>query len=151
MMKPFTSSSFTLDVPPLTAAAAATGIEPLGEQVTTLINELAASRDPRTPMPERRREHRIRCSVPSLLVALADNGQALDVAPWKVTIRDLSRSGIGIAHPEPMPYRLVLLSFETAASEPVRLLARLKWCRFKHTGVHESGGQVLRVFKPGEP
>jgi hypothetical protein len=49
-----------------------------------------------------------------------------------------------------MAHRLVLLAFETAADGPVRLVVRLKWCRFKRADLYESGGQILRVLKPGE-
>lgn len=117
---------------------------------TTLLTEAAASWHPRPLATERRRENRIPCNFPGLLVALSDSGQALDLAPWKVTVKDLSRSGVGIAHLAPLPHRLALLAFETAASEPVRLIVRLKWCRFKRTDLYESGGQILKIFKPGE-
>ncbi len=117
---------------------------------TTLLGEGAASWHPRPMVTERRRENRIPCNFPGLLVALSDSGQALDLAPWKITVKDLSRSGVGIAHLEPLPHRLTILTFETAASEPVRLVVRLKWCRFKRTDLYESGGQILRILKPGE-
>jgi hypothetical protein len=49
-----------------------------------------------------------------------------------------------------MPHRLVLVAFESTNDGPVRLVVRLKWCRFKQAGVYESGGQILRVLQPGE-
>src|SRR5579872_6069064 len=148
-MKP-TMSGLIPDLAPELSAGPTdcSGDGTLDEHVTTLINEVTSNRQSRAT--ERRREHRIRCNVPALLVALSDDGQALDLAPWKITIRDLSRSGVGIAHVEPLPYRLVLLTIDTAASEPMRLMARLNWCRFKRSDYYESGGQILRTFKPGE-
>ena len=151
MIKSSPSASGPDLAPDLSGEAIAARIEPaIDEHATTLLNEVAASWEPRPMAAERRCEHRIHCDVPALLVALADRGQSLDLAPWRVTIRDLSRSGIGLSHVEPLPHRLVLLAFDTAASEPIRLIARLKWCRFKRTNVYESGGQIIRIFKPGE-
>ena len=131
-------------------AIAARGELLTDEEVSTVINELAASWGSRAPAGERRSERRIQCRFSALLVPVADSGQALDLAPWKVTIRDLSGSGIGIAHIEPLPHRLVLLASDTAAGEPIRLLVRLKWCRFKGADVYESGGQIVRIYQPGE-
>jgi hypothetical protein len=99
---------------------------------------------------ERRREHRHPCNLPALLIPLDSQGLSVACVPLEVRIKDVSKHGIGISHPDPMPHRLVLLMFETPEKGQRRLVVRLKWCRFKRTDVYESGGQIVRALKPGE-
>src|SRR5262249_11685308 len=76
-----------------------------------------------------------------------DSGDTIQGAPpLEVRVFDTSAHGVGIRHSAPLPDRLVVLAFETEADGPVRLLVRLKWCRFKHADVYESGGLILRVL-----
>lgn len=112
--------------------------------------ELTASWYSSSIVAERRREHRFPCDLAAVLVPLSNPDGTLAGEPLGVRIQDLSRHGIGIAHPDPMPHRLVLVAFETAAEGAVRLVVRLKWCRFKQNDLYESGGQILRVLQPGE-
>lgn len=116
----------------------------------TLLRELTASWHPTSTVADRRREHRFRCDLSAALVPLDNKGRILAGVPLEVRVKDLSRHGVGIVHPDPMPYRLALLAFSTAENETVRLLIRLKWCRFKRANFYESGGQILRVLKAGE-
>ncbi len=118
--------------------------------IDTLLRSLTASWRPVSIVVERRGDHRQPSRVPGVLVPLDRHGRAIAGAPLDVHVQDVSPHGIGIAHPEPMAHRLVLLAFETAADGPLRLVVRLKWCRFRRAGVYESGGQILRVLKPGE-
>ncbi len=118
--------------------------------VTALLRELTASWHPPSTVAERRREHRLPCDLPAVLVPLDDDGKSLAGVPLDVRMKDISQHGLRIAHPEPMPHRLVLLAFETAESGTTRVMVRLKWCRFKRTDVYESGGAIVRVLKPGE-
>ncbi len=99
---------------------------------------------------ERRREHRHPCNLPALLVPLDSQGLSVACVPLEVRVKDISKHGIGISHPDPMPHRLALLMFETPEKNQRRLLVRLKWCRFKRADVYESGGQIVRDLKPGE-
>jgi hypothetical protein len=99
---------------------------------------------------ERRREHRHPCNLPALLVPLDSQGLSVACVPLEVRVKDISKHGIGISHPDPMPHRLVLLMFETLEKNQRRLVVRLKWCRFKRADVYESGGQIVRDLKPGE-
>ena len=80
------------------------------------------------------------------------DSQSLSVAcvPLEVQVKDISKHGIGISHPDPMPHRLALLMFETPEKNQRRLVVRLKWCRFKRADLYESGGQIVRDLKAGE-
>ena len=122
----------------------------LDEHTTTLLRDLTASWHSASTVTERRREHRIMCDFPAVFVPLDEEGEPLAGAELDVRVKNVSRNGIGIMHPQAMSHRLALLAFDTAASEPVRLLVRLNWCRFKRISVHESGGQILKILAPGE-
>ncbi|HLJ11356.1 MAG TPA: hypothetical protein VKU82_09205 [Planctomycetaceae bacterium] len=122
----------------------------LDEHTTTLLRDLTASWHSAAPVTERRREHRISCDFPAVFVPLDEEGEPLADSAMDVRVKNVSRHGIGIMHPQAMTHRLALLAFDTAASEPVRLLVRLNWCRFKRINVHESGGQILKILAPGE-
>lgn len=112
--------------------------------------ELTASWQSGSTIGERRREHRYPCNLPALLVPLDSQELSVSCVPLEVHVKDISKSGIGISHPDPMPHKLVLLMFETLEHKQRRLVVRLKWCRFKGTDVYESGGQIVRALKPGE-
>jgi hypothetical protein len=120
------------------------------ELIAEGFTELTASWQSGSTVGERRREHRYPCNLPALLVPLDSQGLSVASVPLEVRIKDISKSGIGISHPDPMPHRLVLLTFETPEKKQRRLIVRLKWCRFKGTDVYESGGQIVRALKPGE-
>jgi hypothetical protein len=112
--------------------------------------DLKASWHSASNVGERRREHRHPCNLPALLVPLDSQGLSVACVPLEVQVKDISKHGIGISHPDPMPHRLVLLMFETPEKNQRRLVVRLTWCRFKRTDVYESGGQIVRALKPGE-
>jgi len=125
--------------------------EPLSEgHIGCLLRELTASWQPASNVANRRREHRFPCDLTASLAAVDNRGRILAGPPLSVRIKDVSLHGVGIVHPDPMPHRLVLLAFTTAEQHPVRLLVRLKWCRFKRVDVYESGGQILRVLEADE-
>jgi hypothetical protein len=117
---------------------------------TAVLQELTATWEVGSPVVERRREQRYPCDLAAALSPVDGKGQSLNAPSIEVRLKDIARHGVGIVHHEPMPHRLVLLTFETADQQTVRLLARLKWCRFKESGVYESGGQIVRVLEAGE-
>jgi len=136
--------------PPAPRAATAPSIPVEDGHIDTLLRALTASWRPVSIVAERRREERRACDVLAKLIPLDKQGQAIAGAPLTVRVRDISQHGVGISHSDPMAHRMALIEFETWADGPVRLVVRLKWCRFKKTDVYESGGQILRVLKPGE-
>jgi hypothetical protein len=136
-------------VPPADHAGAAP-IPAEDGHIDTLLRALTASWRPVSIVAERRREERRPCDIPAVLVPLDKLGKAVAGTLLNVQVRDTSQHGIGITHSEPMAHRVALIEFETRADGPVRLIVRLKWCRFKRADLYESGGQILRVLKPGE-
>jgi hypothetical protein len=112
------------------------------------VDQSAASWHPVTTVTDRRPGHRIPCDVAAVLSPLDDRGRPTAAARLDVLLTDVSEFGVGIAHRHPMPHRLVHLVFPSTAGQLVRLLVRLKWCRFKRADFYQSGGQILRVVKP---
>jgi hypothetical protein len=137
-------------VPPAERAPAVPATPPEDGHIDSLLRALTASWRPVSIVVERRREDRHPCDLAAVLVPLDRQGKAFAGGPLKVRVKDVSQHGIGITHAEPMAHRVALIEFETEADGPVRLVVRLKWCRFKRTDLYESGGQTLRVLKPGE-
>jgi hypothetical protein len=123
---------------------------PADSQINTLLRALTASWRPVSISVERRREVRRPCDLPAVLVPVDKQGRVVGGASLDVRVMDVSAHGIGICHPTPMPHKMVLLAFETESDGPVRLIVRLKWCRFKRTDLYESGGQILRVLNPDD-
>jgi hypothetical protein len=137
-------------VPHAERAPAVPGASAEDGHIDTLLRALTASWRPVSIVTERRREQRRPCDLGAVLVPLDKQGKAFAAPPLKVRIKDVSQHGVGISHSEPMAHRVALIEFETRADGLVRLVVRLKWCRFKRTDLYESGGQILRVLKPGE-
>lgn len=145
------TSASSLAVASAASRAAAILTEPSSVgHVAALLQELTASWHPLSTVADRRREHRLPCDLAATLVPFDDADEAVAGLPLEVRMKDISKHGLRIAHPEPMPHRLVLLAFETAEGGQMRVMVRLKWCRFKRTDIYESGGQIVRVLKPGE-
>jgi hypothetical protein len=145
----------TTPVPPSDVASAARAEAnpsppPEAGHINTLLRSLTASWRPVSIVVERRGDDRHTGDLPGVLVPLDRHGRAIAGAPLDVHVQDVSPHGIGITHPEPMVHHVALLAFETSADGPLRLVVRLKWCRFRRAGVYESGGQILRVLKPGD-
>jgi len=146
---PVTTPAPRSDIPSASREEA-TSASPEEGHIDALLRSLTASWRPVSIVVERRGDHRQPCDLPAVLVPLDRYGRTVAGTPLDVRLQDVSPHGVGLTHPEPMAHRLVLLAFETAADGPVRLVVRLKWCRFKRADLYESGGQILRVLKPGE-
>jgi hypothetical protein len=137
-----------IDIP--AAGAVDSSTTPAGSQCKVLQRGQTASWRAESITVERRKEERRACDLAAQLLSVDRHGRASGGPPLEVRIRDLSAHGVGISHPAPMPHKLVVLAFESESEGPVRVLVRLKWCRFKRTDLYESGGQILRVLDPGD-
>jgi len=109
-----------------------------------LWREQTASWLPESTVLNRRDSHRIPCEITAVLSPVDDHEAAVRVDPLAVLIADLSKSGLGIVHRQPLPHKLAQIEYELASGEFARLLVRLKWCRFKGPQRYESGGQIVR-------
>lgn len=122
------------------------------------VGELSASWQTSGRLLERRDGHRIRFTATLRLEPLDDSGRLLPPAegggPVLVQCRDISQQGISFRHAQPLPFRTVALTFDVAElppaspedlagletllrtgtapdapPQPIRLTARLRWCR----------------------
>jgi hypothetical protein len=131
-----------LDAPEAPAAPPRPG--PPLVQVRELAGRLLATLAPADVAVERRRELRIPFPRLVYLTPVADDRHA-SCGPAQVAAgKHLSRSGLGVYHPEPILQRLVVASFEpTDAQGWISLLLELRWCRFIRHGWYESGGRFV--------
>ena len=82
-----------------------------------------------------------------MLISMDDQDQTVRADRLAVLVANLSKCGVGIVHRHPVPHRLAMIEYELASGTLVRLMVRLKWCRFKGADFYESGGQILRVLQ----
>ena len=78
------------------------------------------------------------------LTPLSADGRPLPDRAFLVAGKHLSARGLGFYHPQPLPYRRVLATLETADGQPMSFLLDLSWCRSIRYGWYESGGRFLR-------
>ena len=65
--------------------------------------------------------------------------------------KHLSERGLGFYHPQPLPYRRMIVSLEGPRGDWFGFLIDLTWCRFTRQGWYESGGRFLEsVASPME-
>ena len=65
--------------------------------------------------------------------------------PLVAVVREISETGLGLFHPAPLPFRLVIASLEKSEGGWLGFLLDLTWCRFTRYGWYESGGRFLQV------
>jgi hypothetical protein len=133
----------TSDAAAALAPAEAVGVVRLHE-VDCLIRSLVASWQGSGPLLERRRWHRVRFERPLGITALDEEDGQPTGAMCLVRGKDVSVAGISFTHTEPIPQRIVAVTFwdEQGATESV--VTQLTWCRFTRAGVYQSGGQFLK-------
>jgi hypothetical protein len=66
--------------------------------------------------------------------------------PLVVVGKQLSESGLGFYHREPLPHRRVIASLELPEGGWLGLLLDIAWCRFGRQGWYDSGGRFLQVM-----
>ena len=79
--------------------------------------------------------------LPSRLMA------ELALSPDKIvqaTIRDISSTGMGFSHQEPISPGFIAVKAFTE-EEPVTLRLVLEWCQQQEDGTYQSGGRYLRL------
>lgn len=102
------------------------------------------------PATGRREEARFWCNTEAVLTPLGESAADSPSEPIAVTLRDISRHGVGISHAAPLPYRMVQIRFACEGVGVPTLIVRLQWCRFLAPGEYESGGRIQRVLLPDD-
>jgi hypothetical protein len=111
----------------------------------SLLGDLPASWFESSRITDGRSEARCWCDSRARLTPLDEPAQCAGGPPIQIALTDISRHGIGFSHAEPLPYRLVQITFEPEDKSAPTLVVRLQWCRFRKPGFYESGGQIQRV------
>ncbi len=106
---------------------------------------LLASTYPGGKIVERRKEPRYPYPNLVTLTPVAADGVTLEGTPIVVCGKQISESGIGFYHPEPLPYRRMIVSLELGVGRWLDLLVELTWCRFTRHGWYEGGGRFLNT------
>ena len=115
------------------------------DSVRSRVNGLLTSLYPRTPANERRCEQRYPFPYLIHLTPVAEDGIEPSGETVVVVGKHLSERGLGFYHPQPLPYRRMIVSLEVGNGAWMGFLIDLTWCRFTKQGWYESGGRFLQV------
>jgi hypothetical protein len=98
---------------------------------------------------ERRSERRYLMVVPVVAQPVDEQGSALGT-PFALVTRDISPTGIGLVHLEPMDQTLLALRMYLAGEE-VNLVADVQWCRALGPFYYFGGRFVKKLESFPEP
>ncbi len=94
---------------------------------------------------DRRHDHREPFPYPIHVTPLSQEGCPLSDATIVVLGKHLSERGLDFYCEAPLPYRRVIVSWESGDGGWLALLLDLRWCRSTKYGWYENGGRFLRV------
>jgi hypothetical protein len=113
------------------------------DEVQTQIWGLLATLYPKHDVGERRRETRYPFPYLMHLTPVNDDGTTPEGENIVVVGKHISQRGLGFYHPQPLPYRRMIVSLESGNGHWFGFLIDLTWCRFTKQGWYESGGRFL--------
>jgi hypothetical protein len=119
-----------------------------GDDVRTQVWGLLTTLYPQHDLGERRRANRYPFPYLVHLTPLDDDGMTPIGETMVVVGKHLSESGLGFYHPQPLPYRRMIVSLETNTGQWLAFVIDLSWCRFTKQGWYESGGRFLQAVDP---
>ncbi|HWA99124.1 MAG TPA: hypothetical protein VG713_11555 [Pirellulales bacterium] len=121
---------------------------PINEEARAQVWALLAGIYPHA-LVERRRDQRY--PFPRLLTLLPVDGETLETVGAYVTAvgKHISESGLGFYHPDPLPFRWIVVSVDNGQGVGLRFLVDVNWCRFTRQGWYESGGRFVRALGNG--
>jgi hypothetical protein len=122
------------------------------EAILSAMGQLLLDAQQRGGSRDRRTEPRAPIRVPVELTLLPLGGEELFELPDGPKIpaqtSNISTSGIGLLHAEPLESHHVLASFSLISGQTVSVMVRLTWrCSLGELG-HASGGEVVAVVRP---
>jgi hypothetical protein len=120
-------------------------VAPVNEEARAQVWSLLSGMYPAGTVLERRREQRY--PYPRLFVLTPVEADGVTPAGPKLTAagKHLSESGLSFYHPDPLPYRWVIVSLPRTDNSSIGFLVDLDWCRFTRQGWYESGGRFLKL------
>lgn len=99
-------------------------------------------------MPEQRKEKRMLFPYPVLMTPVDRDGVTPIGKSFSVLGKHIADRGFDFYSHEPVPYRRMIASFETAPGQVMALLMDVSWCRFGAHGWYENGGRFLEQTTP---
>jgi hypothetical protein len=117
---------------------------PAGEEsIREQVRGLLAAMEPCGKRPERRSDRRHPYPYLIYLTPVSKGRLIPQGKPVVVVGKHLSEHGLGFYHPQPLSFRHVIATLETAVGARIGFLMDLTWCRFTREGWYESGGRFL--------
>lgn len=108
--------------------------------------------DTESPYSGRRAEPRILCRIPVEVSRLSDLEETLQRDDGDCVtgyIQDISPSGVGLLHRQPLDAHRVALRVELSDGTQIALVAALIWREPEKDGWYSSGGKLVQVLKLG--
>ena len=100
---------------------------------------------------ERRRYGRIALPMPLVVTPLDQTGLPLTGLTITVVGKDISPRGISFFHPQPLPHRQAVITFDHPEVGHFAMEVDIGWCQFTGNGWYISGGRVMRGAAPTRP
>lgn len=113
--------------------------------VSQRVSSLLAALYPQGTLIDRRQEQRYPYPHLVYLTPLAEDSLTPQGHNIVVAGKQLSESGLGFFHQQPLPYRRMIASLDQGRGQWLGLIIDLSWCRFTKFGWYESGGRLLDV------
>lgn len=116
---------------------------PIQEEAREQVRSLLMGIYPMHVATERRAEQRHPFPRLCLLTPVASDGLPIG-QPMTAAGKHISETGLSFFHPQPLPYRWVVVSLPRSDGRWIDLVLNLDWCRFTRQGWYESGGRFVR-------
>jgi hypothetical protein len=94
---------------------------------------------------ERRSRDRFPIPYTFRLTPIDDDGQLLLDEATTIVGKDLSLSGIGFSHDQPLPYKRAIISLDHPLVGRFAVEAEIVWTRPTPIGLYESGCRLVRT------
>ena len=116
-------------------------------EIESLVDGASASWHTSAQVMQSRGLHRFAYCKPLWITPVDELAEQPSCDAIVVDGRDLSPGGVSFVHVAPLPYRIVVVTFQSADGRRASVLTRLNWCRFTRDGRYQSGGRFLRLFE----
>lgn len=128
------------------SAGAESEVSPMSDgSVRMQVLGLVASMYAGAGLSDARRSERFAYPRLVYITPTAGDGQPSRVGTFVAAGRHISDTGLGFFHPDPIPFREVIVSLDSEGEDWRSFLMELRWCRFIRQGWYESGGRLLNT------
>jgi hypothetical protein len=93
---------------------------------------------------ERRAKERRDISCPMVLAPINHDGRLLSDQPVRIKSKDISESGLGFVHADPLPHKRAVISFDMPNAGRFAVEVLILWTNIDASGKYESGCRMIR-------